>query len=58
MMELDAIRTQLKDRRVAMIAQETGLHFNTIREVRDNADANPTYRVMQALTKYLESTNV
>ena len=58
MMKLEDIRTQLKDRRVSMVAKETGLHFNTIRTLRDNEDANPTYKVMQALTKYLGENHV
>ena len=40
------------------VADATGLHYNTIREVRDNPDANPTYKVMLALSNYLESRKV
>jgi hypothetical protein len=40
-----------------MIAEATGIHFNTIREIRDNENANPTYKVMTKLTDYLESNN-
>ena len=40
-----------------MIAEATGIHFNTIREIRDNENANPTYKVMLKLTDYLESNN-
>jgi transcriptional regulator with XRE-family HTH domain len=57
MMKLDEIRELLKDRRVSMIAEATGIHFNTIREIRDNENANPTYKVMTKLTVYLESNN-
>lgn len=57
MMKLEDIRGLLKDRRVSIVAKETGIHFNTIREVRDNQDANPTYRVMTKLTEYLEGNN-
>jgi hypothetical protein len=37
----------------AKVAEATGLHYNTIREVRDNPDANPTYKVLKALSDYL-----
>lgn len=37
------------------VAEATGLHYNTIREIRDNPDANPTHRVLAALSEYLES---
>ncbi len=57
MMKLEDIRELLKDRRVSIIAESTGIHFNTIREIRDNENANPTYRVMTKLTDYLESNN-
>jgi hypothetical protein len=54
MMELEEIRNKLQDRRVLMVAEATGLHFNTVRNVRDNVNANPTYNVMVSLSKYLE----
>jgi hypothetical protein len=57
MMRLEDIRGLLKDRRVSIVAKATGIHFNTIREVRDNQDANPTYRVMTKLIEYLEGNN-
>jgi hypothetical protein len=57
MMKLEDIRGLLQDRRVSMIAEATGIHFNTIREIRDNENANPTYKVMMKLTDYLESNN-
>lgn len=53
MLTLDQIREALRDRRLAKVAESTGLHYNTIREVRDNPDANPTYKVLKALSDYL-----
>jgi hypothetical protein len=55
MMTLEKIRTQLQDLRPARVAEATGLHFNTIREIRDNPEANPTHRAMKALSVYLEA---
>lgn len=52
MLTLEQIRDLLKDRRVSMIAKETGIHFNTIRDIRDNDKANPTYRVITKLSEY------
>lgn len=54
MMTLEQIRAALQDRRVSMIARATGLHYNTVRDVRDNDEANPTYKVLKALSDYLE----
>ena len=57
MLTLDQIRAALRDRRLAKVAEATGLHYNTIREVRDNPDANPTYKVIKVLSDYLEGRN-
>jgi len=54
MMSIEAIRLALRDRRLSMISKATGLHYNTIRGVRDNEAANPSYRVLKALSDYLE----
>ena len=53
MLTLDEIRTRLKDRRLPVVAQATGIHANTLREVRDNPLANPTYKVFKLLNDYL-----
>lgn len=53
MLTLDQIRAALRDRRLAKVAEATGLHYNTIREIRDSPDANPTYKVIKALSDYL-----
>ena len=57
MMTLEQIRKALSDRMPSKVAQATGLHYNTIREVRDNPNANPTYKVIKVLSDYLEGRN-
>lgn len=57
MMTLEQIRNALSDRMPAKVAEATGLHYNTIREVRDNPEANPTYKVLLALSTYLGRSN-
>ena len=37
-----------------MVSTATGLHYNTIKSVRDNEDANPSYKVLKALSDDLE----
>ena len=54
MMTLEAIREALQDRRLLMLADATGVHYNTIKNVRDNQYGNPSYKVMKALSDYLE----
>lgn len=53
-MTIEAIRLALRDRRINMVSLATGLHYNTIKAVRDNEDANPSYKVLKALSDYLE----
>lgn len=56
MMYLEQIRAALADRRLSLVAEATGLHYNTVREIRDNPDANPTYKAVKALSDYLTGT--
>jgi hypothetical protein len=58
MMTLEQIRQALSDRMPIKVAEATGLHYNTIRQVRDNPEANPTHKVLQALSDYFESRKV
>jgi len=54
MLTIEAIRLALQDRRISMVSAATGLHYNTIKAVRDKEDANPSYKVLKALSDYLE----
>lgn len=54
MLTLHQIRERLADRRLDIVAEATGVPYSTVRSVRDNAEANPTWRTLSALSKYLE----
>jgi hypothetical protein len=56
MLTLELIREQLQDRRLTVIAERTGLHPNTLRDIRNNADCNPSHRVLAALSVYLTNS--
>jgi ribosomal protein L10 len=56
MLTLDQIRDKLQDRRLGMIVKATGVHYNTLRDIRDNLDANPTYKVIKLLNDYFSGT--
>ena len=58
MMTLEQIRDALSDRMPMKVAEATGIHYNPIRQVRDNPNANPTHKVLLALSNYLESRKV
>ena len=53
MLTLSEIRKALRDRRVKLVAEATGLHYNTIREIRDNPDSDPKLSTIKALSAYL-----
>lgn len=53
MLTLEQIREQLQDRRLTVIAERTKLHPNTLRDIRNNPDCNPSHRVLAALSDYL-----
>ena len=54
MLTLEQIRESLRDRMPAKVAEATGLHYNTIRIIRDDPNANPTYKAVKALSDYLQ----
>jgi hypothetical protein len=57
MLTLEQIKLALTDRRLGVIAEATGLHYNTLRDIRDNPDSNPSYRVLKALSDYIEGAS-
>jgi len=56
MLTLELIRAQLQDRRLTVISEKTGLHPNTLRDIRNNADCNPSHRVLLALSEYMKNS--
>ena len=52
-MTLDQIRSALADRKVSVVARVTKVHPNTIRAILKDPAANPTHRVIKALSDYL-----
>jgi vacuolar-type H+-ATPase subunit D/Vma8 len=54
MMTLEEIRKALQDRRLDKVSTATGLHYNTVRDIRDNSEANPTYFTLKSLSDYLK----
>ena len=53
MLTLEEIRDRLKDRRLQIVSVATGLHYNTIKSVRDNENGRPSYDTIKALSDYL-----
>jgi len=49
------IRRALKDRRLQVVADATGLHYNTLRTIRDNPKHMPNYDTIVRLSAYFEA---
>jgi DNA-binding Xre family transcriptional regulator len=54
MMTVEQVAKALKDRRMDMVSDATGLHENTIRAIRDGHTKDPSFGTMQRLCDYLE----
>jgi len=50
---LKAIRDELKNANCAEISRNTGLHLNTIYNIRDGRDTNPKIDTLEKLAKEL-----
>ena len=54
MMDLKQVRDQLLDRRIDIVASETGLGYTTVCEIRNGTQTNPRYNTLKALSDYFE----
>jgi transcriptional regulator with XRE-family HTH domain len=50
---LDAIRACLQDRKLRLVAEATGLHYNTLWKIRQGRAKRPSADVVLRLTRYL-----
>ena len=55
MMTLHQIKRLLADRKLTLVSNATGIHRNTLAEIRDNPDANPTHNTLATLSDYFTS---
>lgn len=53
MKSLDFIRSALADRRPGIVSERTGLHVNTIADIRDGRNTNPKLKTLETLAAYL-----
>lgn len=54
MKTLEQIRAALADRNLLAVANATGTAYNTLRDIANNPQANPTYKTLKKLSDYLE----
>jgi len=53
MLSLSEIQEKLKDRKLVIVAEATGLSYGTVLNIT-KPDANPTINVMQKISDYLK----
>lgn len=53
MLDLSIIKNALDDRNLSRVAQKTGIHANTLRNIRNGSNANPTLATLQKISDYL-----
>lgn len=53
--EMARIRAALADRKLSKVAEATGLHENTVRNIAKGRGGNPTMATIEKLTVYLFS---
>ena len=56
MLALEQIRAALKDRRIDMVRDGTGLAYHTILAIMDGRTIDPAHSTVLALSEYLERT--
>lgn len=54
MMTLEEIRKSLQDRRLSIVSKATGLHYNTLRNIRDGKSSHVRHSTVEILSKYLK----
>lgn len=52
MMTPEQARDALCDCKLSFVAARTGLHYNTLRDIRDNPQSNPTISTIKKLDEY------
>ena len=53
MLTMEQIATALQDRKLKVVARETGLHYHTVRRLATEKDVNPKLTTMRTLSEYL-----
>ena len=52
MLSLKEIKKGLLAARLSIVSEKTGIHYNTLLNIRDSEDANPTYDILSKLNDY------
>jgi transcriptional regulator with XRE-family HTH domain len=55
MLTIDQIFDLLQDRAVPVVAERTGIHYNTVLNIKNGTNKNPSYEVIKKLSDYFQS---
>lgn len=55
---LHVIKDYLSDKRLYVVAKETGLSYPTLRKLADGVETNYTLNTMRAISEYIYSRNI
>ena len=53
LLSLEQIKAALADRRISAVAAATGLHANTLHQIKKGRQINPSLRTLTILSDYL-----
>ncbi len=53
LLSLEQIKSALADRRISAVAAATGLHANTLHQIKKGLNVNPSLRTLTILSDYL-----
>lgn len=51
---LDELREKLHDRKLTVVAEKTGLHYNTVYRLAKGMSTDPAYSVVKRISEYFE----
>lgn len=54
MMTIDEIKAALEDRKLSVVAEKTGLHYNVLYSLVSGRVKSPSYETVRRIQKYLD----
>jgi transcriptional regulator with XRE-family HTH domain len=54
MLTIEQIRELMHDRSVPIVAELAGVHYNTLLNIKNGANKNPSYEVIKKLSEYFQ----
>lgn len=55
MLSIEQIVELLQDRSIPVVAERTGIHYNTVLNIKNGTNKNPSYEVIKKLSDYFQS---